>query len=198
MKRFLIILVTLVGAVGILFVSVSRATLEIMIKDEREGRLRIEPVIIQDKTIYKLPQTNMLPDNMFYGLKEARDWLWYKFSFGGEKEIKTILILADKRIAEARALAKTGKQNLALEAGMAAVNKLKYANGLAHGLKNQPTAQKQLIIQVRDATLAYREIIIEIGQQSKSDDQKYILLQQQIDDFKEEQTQKEAEEASEN
>lgn len=188
----------MIGAGGILLVSVSRATLEIMTKDEREGRLRIEPVIVQDKTIYKLPQTNMLPDNMLYSLKELRDWLWQKFSFGGEKEVKTMLILADKRIAEARALAKIGKQNLALEAGMKAVNKLKYANRLAHELKGQPTAQKQLIIQVRDATLAYREIIIEIGQHSKSDDQKYILLQQQIDDFKEEQIQKEAKEASEN
>jgi hypothetical protein len=200
-KKILVVVVVLVIAGSIMLVSISRATLEIMTKDEKEGRLRIEPVVIQNKTIYKLPQTNMLPDNVFYGLKEVRDWLWHKFSFGGEKEVKTMLILADKRIAESRALAKIGKQDLAFEAGMEAINKLKYANGLAWELKDQPTAQKQLIIQVRDATLAYREIILEIGQLGKADDKKYILLLQQIDDFKKEQEQKEApenKEASEN
>lgn len=195
MKNFLLLLAVLIGATIIMFVSVSRATLEIMSKDDREGRLRIEPVIIRDQVIYKLPQTNMLPDNIFYGLKEIRDWLWFKFSFNGEMQVKTMLILSDKRIAESRALARIGKQDMALEAGMQAVNKLKYAYWLTEKQKGQLTTQKQLVIQIRDATLAYGEIITEIGQGDNFKNQKYILLQQEIDDFKKEQIQNEDKES---
>jgi len=184
-------LLVFIGGAGILLISMSRATLEIMNKDEMEGNLRVEPVIIGNKMIYKLPQTNMLPDNIFYGFREIRDWLWFKFSFGDERKVKTMLILADKRIAEARALVKKGNYNLALETGMVAVNKLKYANGLITKTL-QPIAQKQLTVQVKDAALAYSEIIKEIGQQIDGDKQKYNLLQQNIDDFKKEQIQKEA------
>jgi len=173
-------------------VSMSRASLEIMAKDEKEGNLRIEPVIIQDKTIYKLPQTNMLPDNVFYRFKEARDWLWQKFSVGNEKEAKIMFILADKKIAEARSLANKGKYDLALESSMKAVDKLKYTNELIEKMKNQDTAQKQMIIQIRDATCAYDEIIKEISQKSGNGNQKYLLLQQDINDFKEKQIKKES------
>jgi hypothetical protein len=192
MKNFLLLLAVLIGATIIMFVSVSRATLEIMSKDDREGRLRIEPVIVRDQVIYKLPQTNMLPDNIFYGLKEVRDWLWFKFSPNREMQIKTMLILSDKRIAESRALVRIGKKDLALKAGMEAVNKLKYAYWLTGKLREQPTAQQQLVIQIRDATLAYSEIIMEIGQDEGVENQKYILLQQTIDDFKKEQIKNES------
>lgn len=191
MKKILIILVVLIGAAGVLIVSMSRASLEIMAKDEKEGNLRIEPVIVQDKTIYKLPQTNMLPDNVFYGFKEMRDWLWRKFSVGNEKEAKIMFILADKKIAEARTLANKGKYDLAFESSMKAVDKLKYTNELVDKMKNQDTAQKQIIIQIRDATLAYEEIVKEINQKSGNNNQKYLLLQQNINDFKEEQIKKE-------
>jgi len=191
MKRILIIIVVLIVGAGILLVSMSRATLEIMSKDEKEGRLRIEPVEISGNVIYKLPQTNMLPDNIFYGFKEMRDWFWQKFSFGDEKEAKTVLILADKRIAEARALANRGKIEKSLEAGIRAVDKLKYANGLVMEMRNQDTVQKQLTIQIRESSFAYSEIIREIGQKDNTN-KKYLLLQKNINDFKEEQIQKEA------
>lgn len=172
-------------------VSLSRATLEAMIRDETEDKLRVIPVIFDDKMIYKLPQTNMLPDNFMYGIKEARDWLWLKFSFNTEREAKTMLILADKRIAEAMALSKNGKQKLSFEASKEAVNKLKYANGLVSEMKNQPIAQQQLSIQIRDAIRAYGEIIKKINYQ-ESDNDIYILWQQ-IDDIKKDWEQKETE-----
>lgn len=182
----------LIGASGILLVSLSRATLEVMTRDEREGKLRVVPVIVQDRTIYKLPHTNMLPDNVFYIFKEIRDWLWKQFSFGGEKEVRTMIILADKRISEASALAEKGNFDLAFVTSMKAVDKLKYANGLVSELKNQDTSQALLQTHIKDATTAYSEIIREIGQKSGINNQKYILLQKNIDDFKEEQYKKEA------
>ncbi|HWS49169.1 MAG TPA: DUF5667 domain-containing protein [Candidatus Methanoperedens sp.] len=191
MKRVLFVFFVIVGSLGILMVSLSRATLEAMIRDETEDKLRVIPVIFDDKMIYKLPQTNMLPDNFMYGIKEARDWLWLKFSFNTEREAKTMLILADKRIAEAMALSKNGKQKLSFEASKEAVNKLKYANGLVSEMKNQPIAQQQLSIQIRDAIRAYGEIIKKINYQ-ESDNDIYILWQQ-IDDIKKDWEQKETE-----
>jgi len=181
----------LVGAAAILMVSMSRASLEVMNRDDLEDRLRVEPVFIENKMVYKLPQTNMLPNNIFYTFKEIRDWLWFKFSNGKEKEAKLMFILADKRISEARTLVERGNFEVALETGMKAVDKLKYANELVLEMKNQDTAQKHMSIQIRDASLAYSEIIKEIGQKSGIYNQKYLLLQQKIDDFKEEQIQNE-------
>jgi hypothetical protein len=180
-------LIVFIGAAGIMLVSMSRASLEVMNKDEREGRLRVEPVIVGENIIYKLPQTNMLPDNFFYRFKEVRDWLWLRFSTGKEREAKVMFILADKRIAEAKSLANKGNYSEALEAGMKAVDKLKYAKSLVMEMKNQDTAQKQIIIQIKNASLAYSEIIRTIGQKDGVDKQKYNLLQKNIDDFKEEQ-----------
>lgn len=183
-KKILILMALIGITAGILLVSLSRASLEVMNRDEREGRLRVVPVIIDGRTIYKLPQTNMLPNNGFYIFKEIRNSLWQSFSNGSEKEAKTVLILADKKMGEARTLAEKGKYRLALEASMKAVDKLKYANGLVTMMKNQNTAQKQMIAQVKETSLAYSEIIREIGQKSGADNQKYILLQKEIDDFK--------------
>lgn len=191
MKRVLLAFFVLTGSLGILMVSLSRATLEAMIRDEKEDKLRVVPVIFEDKTIYKLPHTNMLPDNFLYGVKEARDWLWLKFSFDTEREAKTMLILADKRMAEAMALSKNGKHKESFEASKEAVNKLKYANGLVLEIKDRPIAQQELSIQIRDAIRAYGEIIKKIDYQEA--DKEIYILWQQIDDIKKDWEQKEAE-----
>jgi hypothetical protein len=191
MKKILIILMVILGAAGILLISMSRASLEVMKRDENEGRLRVNPVFIGNKMIYKLPQTNILPDNVFYPFKEVRDWLWLKFSVGKEREAKTMLVLADKRISEAKSLAEKGNYEKAFEAGMKAVDKLKYSNELVLEMKNQNIVQKEMLLQIKDASLAYSEIIKEMGQSGGVNNQKYLLLQQNIDDFKEKQIQKE-------
>ena len=48
---------------------------------------------------YKLPETGMLPDNIFYGMKEIRNDLWVWFS-KGQVKTKMVLLLADKSAAE--------------------------------------------------------------------------------------------------
>lgn len=191
MKRVLLAFFVVAGSLGILMISISRATLEAMIRDEKEDKLRVVPVIFEDKIIYKLPHTNMLPDNFLYGVKEARDWLWLKFSFDTEREAKTMLILADKRMAEAMALSKNGKHKESFEASKEAVNKLKYANGLVLEIKDRPIAQQELSIQIRDAIRAYGEIIRKINYQET--DKEIYILWQQIDEIKKDWEQKEAE-----
>lgn len=191
MKRVLLAFFVVTGSLGILVISLSRATLEAMIRDEKEDKLRVIPVIFEDKIIYKLPHTNMLPDNFLYGIKEARDWLWLKFSFDSEREAKTMLILADKRIAEAMALSKNGKNKESFEASKEAVNKLKYANGLVLKIKDRPIAQQELSIQIRDAIRAYGEIIKRLNYQE--DNREIYILWQQIDEIKKVWEQKETE-----
>lgn len=193
MKKIFFVLLIFLGAGIILMISMSRATLEVMNRDEREGRLRIIPVFVGDRMVYKLPETNMLPDNIFYVFKEIRGWLWLEFSNGSEREAKTLIVLADKKIGEAKTLSELGKYQLALKAGMKAIDKLKYANGLVEGMKNQNTAQKQLLTQIKDATLAYEEIVKEIGQGGGVKNEEYLLLQKNINDFKEKQIKKEVE-----
>lgn len=182
MKKILLILLALTGAMGILLVSVSRATLDLVIKEEMEGRLRIEPVMMGDRMIYKLPQTGILPGNVFYRIKESRNWLWQKFSFGKEKEAKIALILADKKMAEAKALLKKGNYNLALKTSMRAVDKLKYAYTLSSEIRNGSLEKKLILDQIREATLAYETISIELKNEK---------IIETINDFKKEQIQKE-------
>lgn len=192
MKKLLIVISAMLLSVGVLLISMSRASLEIMAKDEREGKLRVDPVIVKDQVVYMLPQTNMLPDNPLYAIKEMRGWLWQKFSENGnEKEIKIVLVLADKKIAEAKKLTNKGKYDLALETSIEALNKLKYAKDLAVEIPKQSPGQKQLRTQIKEAAMAYEEIIRQIGQCEGIDDQKYSLLQQDINEFKEKQIQEE-------
>ena len=189
-KDFLIIILVLVGAVAILLVSISRATLEIMVKNEIEDKLRTEEVIIDDKVIYKLPQSWVLPDNKSYIFKEARNWLWQKFSFGEENKIQIALILADKKIAESIALVKKEKYDLALKTCMKAVEKLEYADKLIEKMENNNVVRAQKSKQVEKTMEAYTKIIEEMGKNDKIDEQKYFLLLQSINEFKEKQTQK--------
>ena len=84
--KVLLVLGVLVIAGGILLISLSRATLETTMNLDREDKLKIVPVIDKGEIIYKLPETKMLPSNIFYRFKSLRNWLWWQFSFGEEEE----------------------------------------------------------------------------------------------------------------
>ena len=175
-------LLILIGAGAILLVSISRASLEIMNKEEREGKLRTEPVIISDIEIYKLPQSWVLLDNKYYWLKEIRNWTWQKFSFRDENKIQLFLILADKKIYEARALSQKGGKDLAIKSIEKAINKLKYANKLVNKIENKEIIKKQFAKQIEKMTDVYKKIIEEMGKNDKIDEQKYMLLLRKINE----------------
>jgi len=96
-----------------------------MSKEEKEGRLRTESVIINEVEIYKLPQSQVSRSSAYYWIKETRDWIWLKFSFDEEKIIRITLILADKKVSEARNLMEKEKYALVLESYQKAIEKLK-------------------------------------------------------------------------
>ncbi|MBU1117739.1 hypothetical protein KKD37_02125 [Patescibacteria group bacterium] len=179
--KVLLVLGVLVIAGGILLISLSRATLETTMNLDREDKLKIVPVIDEGETIYKLPETKMLPSNIFYRFKSLRNWLWWQFSFGEEEETKILFILADKKIAEAEIMAKNGKNRLAFKAGMEAVDKLKYINEKVTKIEGKDVAKEQLLGRIREASIAYSEIIYRIEIQ---DNKKTVLLKE-INEIKE-------------
>jgi len=187
MKKIMAAIALLGLSALILLVSVSRASLEAMAKEDREGNLRVEPVLSEGKIVYKLPPIKMLPNNIFYGVKEMRDWLWRKFSFGEIKKSRTELLIADKKIAESKILIEKENFSLAIESGAKAVDKLKYAKSLVDQTKQYNVEIAAIRKQIRDATAAYELIIQGIKPSLEVDEQKYNELKEKINEFKEEQ-----------
>jgi hypothetical protein len=179
-KRILIILGASLGAGIILMVSISRASLEMINKEEMENKVRVEIVKMGEITIYKLPQPGILPGNPLYIFKKTRNWLWEKFTFGNEKRARILLLLADKKMAECRRLIENGDEKKAFESGAEALDKLKYAYTVSLGVRNDSIEKRQILGQIKNASLAYK-IITE-----KLNDKK---ISQELDDFQKKQIQ---------
>lgn len=178
MKNIVTIFLVLLLGAAILIVSISRAGLEIMAKEDNEGKLRVRPVMVDNKMIYNLPEAGIMPGNLLYGFKKIRDTLWEELSFGSTRKGKVLLLMADKKMAETRALIEKGDERRALKSGSEAVNKLKYARKLVAETEELVVEKEQLTKQIEEASTAYKEIIKGINNPK---------LQQEIDDIKEEQ-----------
>ncbi len=172
---------------GILLISISRASLEIMSKEEKEGRLRTESVIINEVEIYKLPQSQVSRSSAYYWIKETRDWIWLKFSFDEEKIIRITLILADKKVSEARNLMEKEKYALVLESYQKAIEKLKEAEKMVNKIEKKDIFKSEIKNQIKNMTQVYKKMIEEMGKNDKIDEQKYLLLLQEINEFEKKQ-----------
>ncbi|MFA5894985.1 MAG: DUF5667 domain-containing protein [Candidatus Shapirobacteria bacterium] len=187
------VFVVLIGLV-ILFVSVARAGLSLMAQDGDMDSLRNEEVkflvTFDDgetaSGTYKLPQAGMLPNNVFYGFKKVRDYIWMSLS-GGEDKVKLAVLMADKKIAEFQKLTEKGERGLAVESGNEAVDKLEYANGLVMGAKNVDAQSKQIRKQILWAGLAYGEIFHRNEKEFQIDSEKYTKLLIRIDGWNKQQ-----------
>lgn len=187
------VFVVLIGLV-ILFVSVARAGLSLMAQDGDMDSLRNEEVkflfTFDDgetaSGTYKLPQAGMLPNNVFYGFKKFRDYIWMSLS-GGEDKVKLAVLMADKKIAEFQKLTEKGEQGLAVESGNEAIDKLEYANGLVMGAKNVDAQSKQIRKQILWAGLAYGEIFHRNEKEFQIDSEKYTKLLIRIDGWNKQQ-----------
>ena len=93
-----------VVAFGILYTSFVMASLDRVIDDETFDRLRkIEINFVNPKgenQCYKLPESNVLPNNFFYPIKELRDNLWVSLSKDSINKLKVLLLIRDKKIEE--------------------------------------------------------------------------------------------------
>jgi hypothetical protein len=151
--------------VMVLVVSIARAGWETKTSndgDEVKGNNVVEFIaVFGDGTTtageYKLPETGILPDNWFYGVKRIRNSLWLLFAKGTEK-IKMALLLADKSTAECGKLVEKNEITRAVKAGNEAINNLEYADRLISQIQITDDQIKQLHYQIFWAGYTYREV----------------------------------------
>jgi hypothetical protein len=187
-------LMVLVFGLAILFVSIARAGLEILAKESTDSISRNNAinfvVKFQDGETapgnYNFPETGMLPDNIFYGLKKIRDYLWLSFSQGLTKA-KISLLLADKSMSESKDLLVKDNTAKAIEAGNEAMDKLEYADKLINEFKVPDGQTKQVHYQIFWAGFAYKEVLSKAGESFEIDTDKYSKLINRIDDWNKEQ-----------
>lgn len=151
----------------ILFVSIVKAGWKITTGEEKEGKIRNTPVEVTiateggqiRKTFYKLPEVSLLPTSLWYKVKELRDALWMGLSNDPTEKIKTVLLLADKKIVEAKELFERKNVNQAIEASREALNKLKYAERLVNQKQDKNEETKQLETQIKRAGIVYQQMV---------------------------------------
>jgi hypothetical protein len=155
-KIFIVIFIV-IFALMVLFVSISRISLEMTQEKDKSDQIRKLPIDFVVKNdddsvdiyAYKLPYARTLPDDSSYYLKRVRDFFWIVFTAGNKEKSEVVLFIADKKIAEANELFKKGKTDLALKTSREALNKLQYANYLYKHKDNR----------IYKAGLAYKQIL---------------------------------------
>jgi hypothetical protein len=127
MKWWLKIMMLLV-AMGILYISFVMASLNRVIDDEKFDRLRkIQITYIDSKgeeSCYKLPESRVLPNNIFYPIKELRDNLWVYFSRDKIDKLRILLLVRDKKIEEVLLLKENGFNEKIIDAQMKKIKKI--------------------------------------------------------------------------
>jgi len=178
---------------SILYLSIIRASLEVMTKDNNENRLRVEPIEFlldkkdgPEKNVYKLPEVKTLPNSPLYSIKESRDFMWVLFSHDPLAKSKIILLIADKKMTESIALSKEGCYKLALDTSEEAINKLKYADRTVLDIKKESIESRQFKNEIIKAGLAYKQVLIKINLEKKMDQDKYNKIIIDLDKWNEE------------
>lgn len=195
LNRVAYVVVSLFLGIVILVISVARAGLEIMAIEGSDEGLRNDPIkfeIIDDignkqEHFYKLPEPGLLPTNPFYGFKKIRDFLWIKFSAGGIKKAKVQLLIADKRMAEAKEILEDNRGKTGLDASQEAFNTLKLAERSISEINEETDESKQISSQIFKAGFAYRAILKDSENSFEIDIDKYNQLIKELDEWNQEQ-----------
>lgn len=183
----------------ILILSVARASLQISAQENDGDLVRVQNVQLTVFNIdgstepvnYKLPNVGMLPNNPFYAFKALRDWLWINMSRSSLDKSKITLLVADKKIMEARILFKDNAPGPALEAANEALSKLGNVVSEIAKVEGNVDEVNQIKVQIRNAGLAYKEIATEGKDSFSMDTDKYNKLITDLDNWNESQAKKE-------
>lgn len=80
------------------------ASLDRVADDEKFDKLRKIPISYMnfrgEKVCYKLPESGVLPNSIFYPIKNLRDNLWIYFSRNKMDKLRIMLLIRDKKIEE--------------------------------------------------------------------------------------------------
>jgi len=109
----------------------------------------------------QLPDPGILPDNPFYGFKKAFEAIGNAFTFGEEAKAERALKLAEKRLAEAEAIAKKGKPEFVDELSQEYEKQIKKANEIAT-LAKGANKKEQLAELVSKATSQHLSALDEV------------------------------------
>lgn len=95
-------------AMGILYISFVRASLDRVINDERFDRLRkisVSYITYEgEQKCYRLPESGVLPSNILYPIKEFRDNLWIYLTRDKSDKLMIMMLINDKRFEEVLSL----------------------------------------------------------------------------------------------
>lgn len=178
----------------LVFVSITRASLDILAKEIDEDAIKnryLEFTIRYgdgetEPANYNLPEVGMLPNNPFYGFKKIRDWMWLNLSSGVNKS-KLAILMADKKMTEAGQLFLANQNRTAIEAGIEAMDKLEYANSLLAANPQPDDNTRFLRKQVLQAGYAYMEIARLGAKNFDLDQVKYNGLLERIESWNQKQ-----------
>ncbi|MFA5750091.1 MAG: DUF5667 domain-containing protein [Candidatus Shapirobacteria bacterium] len=183
--KFWLKIIIIVLALGILYISFIRASLEKVNDDEKYDKLRKIPISLQlenregilEKDCYKLPETRTLPDSPFYILKKLRDELWIKFSNNQLNKVKIMLLIADKKMEEAIMLnQKNSNKNLVMKTSQEAVEKLKSVEELVLNMETGDIEVQKIDQRIKTANLAYKKIIDSFELNDKNQQKLFQLI----------------------
>ncbi|MBI4059178.1 hypothetical protein HY404_02975 [Candidatus Microgenomates bacterium] len=153
----------LIFAVGVLTTSVLRATLPEYAFSKTNSTPK--PTLQVTEVEYYLAYPGILPDHFLWPAKNLRDNLWLFLTTDPLKKAELYLVLADKRLGAALALADGGKENLAAPTAIEAEKYLQQAVEKETIARQKRADTGQLLDKLAIATLKHRQVLEEIYSQ---------------------------------
>ena len=109
-----------------------------------------------------LPRPGMLPDHPLYFLKSWGEGIGTFLTFGDIPKAERYLALAERRLAEANALADKGKPEIAERALERYRERLNRALGKAEEAKQKGLDTDEVLAKVSEATLKHQAVLLEV------------------------------------
>lgn len=179
MKRLILIIFSVICALGILGISVIRVTAQ----TNPANRLTVTgptptslltPTPVPTKIGYYLPYPGMLPDHPLYPLKMARDRIWLFFTTDQTRKVELLLLFADKRLGAARALIEGGQVELGVSTLTKAEKYLGQSVDQANKTRQAGKETTELYKKLQLALLKHQEVLKDVQLRVPSQSQEVI------------------------
>lgn len=174
--RWLGLLFVITTSLVILFWSLVKAGSEKLRADIRNNALRNIPIeYIKEigngekiKKIYKVPDSNVEPGNIFYSIKKIRDQLWILLSQTTKEKAEVYLLMADKRMFETTELIKNKKDDDLISKTLdnSIYNLMEAKKNLFDETRKDPDFLR-IDLQINQAGLAYEDILKSLSYKSE-------------------------------
>ncbi|MBI3290475.1 hypothetical protein HYZ78_03715 [Candidatus Microgenomates bacterium] len=163
-QRFLVVVALLLFAGGVLITSILRTVSPGYVFSQVEeksgtGRPAATPADIKKGIEYHLAYPGILPDHFLWPAKIARDNIWLFLTTDPLRRSELLLLLADKRLGAAKALAEGGKADLAAPSAEKAEKYLQQAFISEETARNKGEDIDQLLDRLALSSLKHREIL---------------------------------------